>query len=83
METKYEAIFCIVNAGFSEAVMDKPDAWLAFEVLFWTGLREGEMLALTPSDIDLARSRVSVTNSIKLMAIGSQSGWLCPSAPWV
>ena len=22
METKYEAIFCIVNAGFSEAVMD-------------------------------------------------------------
>lgn len=48
---------------FSEAVMDKPDAWLAFEVLFWTGLREGEMLALTPSDIDLARSRVSVTKT--------------------
>jgi integrase len=48
---------------FSEAVMDKPDAWLAFEVLFWTGLREGEMLALTPSDIDLTRSRVSVTKT--------------------
>jgi integrase len=48
---------------FSEAVMNKPDAWLAFEVLFWTGLREGEMLALTPSDIDLTRSRVSVTKT--------------------
>ncbi|MBQ6491317.1 MAG: site-specific integrase [Atopobiaceae bacterium] len=48
---------------FSEAIMDKPDAWLAFEVLYWTGLREGEMLALTPSDIDFARNRISVTKT--------------------
>lgn len=48
---------------FSEAVMDKPQAYYAFEVLFWTGLRVGEMLALTPSDIDFANKTISVNKS--------------------
>ena len=48
---------------FSEAVMDKPDSFTAFEILYWCGLRVGEMLALTPSDIDLGRSTISVTKS--------------------
>lgn len=30
---------------------DKPAAKLAFEILFWTGIRSGELLALTPKDI--------------------------------
>lgn len=29
----------------------KPAAFVAFEILFWCGLREGELLALTPADI--------------------------------
>ena len=39
---------------FSEAIIDKPQAYYAFEVLFWTGLRVGELLALTPADIDFS-----------------------------
>ncbi|MDU5080289.1 site-specific integrase [uncultured Tissierella sp.] len=30
---------------------DKPAAKLAFEILFWTGIRSGELLALTPEHI--------------------------------
>ena len=33
------------------AVEDKPASKLAFEILFWTGMRSGELLALTPADI--------------------------------
>ena len=32
---------------FSEAVMDKPLSFHAFELLYWTGIRCGELLALT------------------------------------
>ena len=37
---------------FSEAMMDKPLSFYAFEVLYWCGVREGELLALTPADFD-------------------------------
>ena len=53
---------------FSEAIMDKPLAWLAFEVLYWTGIREGELLALTPTDFDLRRLRLSITKSYQRLA---------------
>lgn len=33
------------------ALEKKPAAFVAFETLFWCGLREGELLALTPADI--------------------------------
>ena len=51
--------------AFSRAIMDKPDSFLAFELLYWTGMRVGELLALTPADFDLdpARPTVSVTKS--------------------
>ncbi|MBQ3427438.1 MAG: site-specific integrase [Clostridia bacterium] len=32
-------------------VENKPAAYVAFEILFWCGIREGELLALTPADI--------------------------------
>ena len=32
------------------SVADKSDAKVAFDILFWTGIREGELLALTPGD---------------------------------
>lgn len=49
--------------AFAEAIMDKPESYLAFELLYWTGLREGELLALTPSDFDLDEMTLSVTKS--------------------
>lgn len=32
------------------AYEEKPAAYVALEILFWTGIREGELLALTPAD---------------------------------
>ena len=48
---------------FSKVVADKPMSFYAFEVLYWTGIRCGELLALTPSDFDLEGSSLSVTKS--------------------
>ena len=48
---------------FADVMMDKPVSYYAFEVLYWCGLRLGEMLALTPADFDFAGETVSVTKS--------------------
>ena len=37
---------------FLNAIIDKKPSYIAFEVLFWTGLRLGALLAMTPADID-------------------------------
>ena len=37
---------------FSEAMMDKDISYHAFQMLYWCGIREGELLALTPADFD-------------------------------
>ena len=38
---------------FAEAMMDKPLSYYAFEMLYWCGIREGELLALTPGGLRL------------------------------
>ena len=48
---------------FSDAMMDKPMSFYAFEMLYWCGIREGELLALTPSDFDFQKKTVSITKS--------------------
>ncbi len=48
---------------FADAMMDKPLSFYAFEVLYWCGVRMGEMLALTPADFDLEKNTLSVTKS--------------------
>ena len=48
---------------FSFAVMDKPLSFYAFEMLYWCGIREGELLALTPADFNFERKVVSITKS--------------------
>ena len=37
--------------------------YLIFEILFWTGCRIGEMLALTKSDIDFTENRISISKT--------------------
>ena len=37
---------------FAEEMMDKPVSYYAFEMLYWCGIREGELLALTAGDFD-------------------------------
>lgn len=39
------------------------EAFTAFEILYWTGMRQGELLALTPEDIDMRRRRIRITKS--------------------
>lgn len=48
---------------FSEAMMGKPISYYAFEMLYWCGIREGELLALTPADFDLEAGTVSINKS--------------------
>lgn len=48
---------------FSEAVIDKPQSYYAFEILYWAGLRVGELLALTPADIDFERKTITINKS--------------------
>lgn len=50
-------------ARFSEAMMDKPVSFYAFEMLYWCGIREGELLALTPADFDFNRGTVRINKS--------------------
>lgn len=45
---------------FAAAIEDKPASHAAFEVLYWLGLREGELLGLTPADVDLGAGVVRV-----------------------
>lgn len=50
---------------FSYAVMDKPMSYYAFEVLYWTGVREGELLALTPGDFDFEAMTLRINKSFQ------------------
>lgn len=43
--------------------MDKPQFYYAFEMLYWCGIREGELLALTPADFDFKKGTVSINKS--------------------
>ena len=48
---------------FIEAVMDKQPSYIAFMLLYWTGMRVGELLALTREDIDLAQRTITINKS--------------------
>ncbi len=50
-------------ATFIDGVMDKQRSYTAFMTLFWTGMRIGELLALTPADIDFDEKTISVSKS--------------------
>ena len=45
---------------FSEAIMDKPLSFYAFEMLCWCGIRLGELLALTPADFDFEKGVIMI-----------------------
>ena len=49
--------------AFREGVKDKSLSYICFEVLYWTGMREGELLALSPADIDLDNKTISINRT--------------------
>lgn len=48
---------------FADEMMDKPVSFYAFEMLYWCGIREGELLALTASDFDFDKGTVTISKS--------------------
>ena len=48
---------------FIDSVMNKRLSYMAFMTLYWTGMRLGELLALTPKDVDLEKRTISITKS--------------------
>ena len=49
--------------AFREGIKDKPLSYICFEVLYLTGMREGELLALSPADIDLDNKLISINRT--------------------
>ncbi len=52
---------------FLPYVKDKPFSYYGFLIFFWTGLRLGELLALTVGDIDLDKKTLTVNKSCQYL----------------
>lgn len=52
---------------FSKAIMDKPISYYAFQLLYWTGIRCGELLALTKSDFDLVNRKLRINKNYQVV----------------
>jgi integrase len=50
---------------FIEAVKDKPISFYAFEILYWCGLRTGELLALTKEKINFTNNTIRINQSLQ------------------
>lgn len=48
---------------FAFEIMDNPISYMAFEMLYWSGIREGELLALTLADFDLDKCKLRINKS--------------------
>ena len=48
---------------FADEMMDKPVSFYAFEMLYWCGIREGELLALTAADFSFDKETVTINKS--------------------
>lgn len=48
---------------FSNTAMFQPMYFYIFELLYWTGIKEGELLALLPEDIDFENKTLSITKT--------------------
>ena len=53
--------------GFLECVSDKPHSYYGFLVFFWTGIRLGELLALTVGDFDLKKRTMRINKSCQFI----------------
>ena len=50
---------------FAEAMMDEPLAYYCFQVLYWCGIREGELLALTLDDLDFEKKTLRINKTFQ------------------
>lgn len=52
---------------FQSCIEEKPVFYYAFEVFFWCGVRLGELLALTPDDIDFQNKTLNIDKSMRFL----------------
>lgn len=52
---EYEQYLSVIEVGSENYIMA--------EILFWTGMREGELLALTPKDIDFRNNKIHISKT--------------------
>ncbi len=53
---------------FIDAMMDKPISYYGFQMLYWCGLRIGELMALTPGDFDFEKGTVTISKSYQRLS---------------
>ncbi|MCR5119673.1 MAG: site-specific integrase, partial [Lachnospiraceae bacterium] len=53
---------------FVESIADKEESYIAFEILYWCGIRLGELLALTPGDFNFETHTLSINKSYQKLA---------------
>lgn len=49
---------------FSDHIRDKIELYTAFEILFYTGIRKGELMALTLGDVDFGQKTISINKTL-------------------
>lgn len=64
---------------FADCIMDKRAAYIAFMMLYWTGIRIGELLALTPGDIDSQKQTLTINKSFQ--RLGGKDVITAPKTP--
>ena len=52
---------------FSEVMKEKPISYYAFQILYWTGIRCGELLALTRADFDFENRILSINKTYQVI----------------
>lgn len=50
---------------FAETMMDEPLAYYCFQILYWCGIREGELLALTLDDLDFEKKTLRINKTFQ------------------
>ncbi len=53
---------------FVESIADKEESYIAYEILYWCGIRLGELLALTPGDFNFETNTLSINKSYQKLA---------------
>lgn len=52
---------------FSDQMKDKPISYYAFQILYWTGIRCGELLALTSEDFDFGNRKLKINKNYQVI----------------
>jgi integrase len=69
-KTKAEGFKFWTHDDFSKFIINisRPESYTALNVLYWTGIRIGELLALTAADIDLEGKTLTISKSLQRTA---------------